>query len=99
MLFAPLLAACLFCFSIMMPNFNTISLEPMRTIAGSASSWTGFYTSLIGAILGSVIGQAFNGTVLPLALGYWLIGVVVLATVVWTERRLPLHLGSNDVHH
>ena len=83
----------------MMPNFNTISLEPMRTIAGSASSWTGFYTSLIGAILGSVIGQAFNGTVLPLALGYWLIGVVVLATVVWTERRLPLHLGSNDVHH
>ena len=98
-LFAPLLAACLFCFSIMMPNFNTISLEPMRAIAGSASSWTGFYTSLIGAILGSLIGQAFNGTVLPLTLGYWLIGLLVLATVFWTERRLPLHLGSEVAHH
>lgn len=98
-LFAPLLATSLFCFSIMMPNFNTISLEPMRAIAGSASSWTGFYTSLIGAILGSIIGQAFNGTVLPLALGYWLIGLLVLATVFWTEQRLPLHLGSHDAHH
>lgn len=98
-LFAPLLAMCLFCFSIMMPNFNTISLEPMRAIAGSASSWTGFYTSLMGAILGSMIGQAFDGTVLPLSVGYWCLGVLVLAIVFWTERRLPLHLGSTDTQH
>ena len=93
-LFAPILACSLFCFSLMMPNFNTIAMEPMQAIAGAASSWIGFFTSLTGAIIGSQIGQAFDGTVLPLSLGYWVIGLAVLLVVYWTEGRLPLHLNS-----
>ena len=89
-LFAPLLAGCLFCFSLMMPNFNAISMEPLRAIAGSASSWLGFYTSFMGAMIGSFVGQMFNGTVLPLAIGYFLTGVLVLWIVVRTEGRLLL---------
>ena len=89
-LFAPLLAGCLFCFSLMMPNFNAISMEPLRAIAGSASSWLGFYTSFMGAMIGSLIGQMFDGTVLPLALGYFVMGLLVLWIVVRTEGRLWL---------
>ncbi len=91
MVFAPILAMCLFCFSLMMPNFNAISMEPLRAIAGSASSWTGFYTSFMGAIIGSIIGQMFNGTVLPLALGYFVIGLLVLTIVYHAEGRLYLN--------
>ena len=89
-LFAPLLAGCLFCFSLMMPNFNAISMEPLRAIAGSASSWLGFYTSFMGAMIGSFIGQMFDGTVLPLTLGYFVIGLLVFWIVVRTEGRLLL---------
>jgi DHA1 family bicyclomycin/chloramphenicol resistance-like MFS transporter len=90
MLFVPMLAGCLFCFSLMMPNFNAISMEPLRAIAGSASSWTGFYTSFMGAMIGNLIGQMFNGTVLPLAVGYFLIGLLVLWIIYRTEGRLWL---------
>ena len=89
-LFAPLIAGCLFCFSLMMPNFNAISMEPLRAIAGSASSWLGFYTSLMGAMIGSFIGQRFDGTVLPLALGYFVIGLLVSWIVYRTEGKLML---------
>jgi DHA1 family bicyclomycin/chloramphenicol resistance-like MFS transporter len=44
----------------------------------------------MGAMIGSFVGQMFNGTVLPLAIGYFLTGVLVLWIVVRTEGRLLL---------
>jgi len=85
-LFALGLAACQFLFSLTMPNFNTMAMEPLGEIAGTASSMIGFYTTIMGTIVGTVIGQAFNGTVLPLSVGFLVTGVLSLAIVIWTER-------------
>jgi DHA1 family bicyclomycin/chloramphenicol resistance-like MFS transporter len=71
-LFGPLLAASLFLMSLMMVNFNAMAIEPLGAIAGTASSVIGVYTSLSGALLGLLVGQAFDGTVIPLGAGFLL---------------------------
>ena len=55
-------------------------------IAGTASSFLGFYTTILGAFCGFVIGQAFDGTVLPVGIGYAALGGLALIVVAWTER-------------
>ncbi|KMO33334.1 major facilitator transporter [Methylobacterium tarhaniae] len=80
------LAACQFLMSFAMPNFNALAMEPLAAIAGTASSFIGFYTTLLAAFCGLLVGQSFDGTVTPLALGYWVLSGLGLATVLWTER-------------
>jgi DHA1 family bicyclomycin/chloramphenicol resistance-like MFS transporter len=43
-------------------------------------------TTLSGALLGMIAGQAFDGTVIPLALAYSVFSVLCLIVVLWTER-------------
>ena len=86
LLFALTLAGCQFLFSLTMPNFNTMAMEPLGDIAGTASSVIGAYTTLVGALIGMLISQSFNGTVLPMAIGYLAIGVGGVAVTLWTEK-------------
>ena len=85
-LFWLVLALSQFCASLVMPNFNAMAMEPLGRVAGTASSFVGSYTTLIGAILGGAIGQMFDGTVIPLAYGYLLLAIGVVLLVLWTER-------------
>jgi DHA1 family bicyclomycin/chloramphenicol resistance-like MFS transporter len=85
-LFAGLLAVNLFCFGFIMPNFNSMAMEPLQSIAGTGSSFVGFFTTGGAAILGSVIGQHFNDTVVPLAVGYLALSSIALIVVLITER-------------
>ncbi|MFD0936223.1 multidrug effflux MFS transporter [Methylobacterium trifolii] len=85
-MFLTLLALNQFLLSFAMPNFNALALEPLGAIAGTASSFLGFYTTFLGALCGFLIGQAFDGTTLPIGIGYAGLGAVALAVVAWTER-------------
>ena len=85
-LFLSILAMNQFLISFAMPNFNALALEPLGAIAGTASSFLGFYTTILGAFCGFLIGQAFDGTVLPVAIGYAGLGALALLVVAWTER-------------
>ena len=55
-------------------------------VAGTASSFLGFYTTLSGALIGLLIGHWFNATVIPLGVGYLVLSVLCLLAVLWTER-------------
>ncbi len=85
-LFAVALAGCQFLFSLTMPNFNTMAMEPLGDIAGTASSLIGCYTTIVGTLVGLAISQSFNGSVLPMALGFLVVGITAFITVVVTER-------------
>ncbi len=85
-LFGGILALSQFFTSLTMPNFNALAMEPLGRIAGTASSLIGFYTTFLGAICGVVVGRFFNGTVIPLALGYAGLSILVVAVVLVTER-------------
>jgi DHA1 family bicyclomycin/chloramphenicol resistance-like MFS transporter len=83
-------------FALTVPNFNSIAMEPLGAVAGTASSFLGFYTTLMGALLGMGVGRAFDGTVLPLGLGYFVLGALAMVAVLWAERwRL---FGSTPGH-
>jgi DHA1 family bicyclomycin/chloramphenicol resistance-like MFS transporter len=73
-------------FSVTVPNFNAMAMEPLGAIAGTASSFIGAYTTLAGALLGLCIGQAFDATVTPLAAGFVVYSVACLFIVLWTEH-------------
>lgn len=84
-LFLAALAANQFLLSFAMPNFNALALQPLGAIAGTASAFLGFYTTILGAVSGFLIGQAFDGTTLPIGLGYAGLGALALIVVAWTE--------------
>lgn len=93
--FVLLLASAMFCFGLMMPNFNAIAMEPMGRIAGTASSFVGAVTTATAAFGGFLIGRAFDGSVLPLVAGYAVGGVLCLAIVLLTERGRLFHPTSH----
>lgn len=48
-------------------NCNVLAIQPHPAIAGIASSMVGGAVMMLGAVLSHVIGQAFEGTLAPLA--------------------------------
>jgi MFS family permease len=67
-------------------NFGALAMEPTGHIAGSAASTQGLITMVAGAFVGFAIGQAFDGTVVPLVIGTLLCGLATLAVVALAER-------------
>ena len=73
-------------FGLATSNFSAMAMERMGEIAGTASSLQGFVTTLGGALIGAVIGQAFDGTTVPLYAGFLLMGLIALGVIAITER-------------
>ena len=46
-------------------NLNTLAMEPLGHIAGTGAAVVGATSMLISLVLGTSIGQSYNGTVLP----------------------------------
>lgn len=84
--FAVLQALMMACFGLATSNFSAMAMERMGAIAGTASSLQGFVTTLAGALIGAAIGQAFDGTTIPLYSGFLLMGGLSLVVVAVTER-------------
>lgn len=74
------------CIGLCGSNFGAMAMEPVGHIAGTASSVQGFITSIGAVLVGSAIGQSYAGTTLPLAIGYLLIGLAVLA-LIWVVEK------------
>ena len=73
-------------YSLLLPNLNTLAMQPMGAIAGIAAAVIGTVSTTGGSVLGFFLDQAFDGTVRPLALGFLLYGSVALAFALWAER-------------
>ncbi len=84
--FAVLQALTMGCFGLATSNFSAMAMENMGAIAGTASSVQGFSTVTFGALIGALIGQAFDGSVVPLVAGFFCAGLVSLAIVALVER-------------
>lgn len=84
--FIGLLAMALFFVGLVFANFNAIAMEPQGKIAGTASSIIGSLTTLLAASIGSITGQAFDGTVIPLSTAHLVLGLAALATISVTEK-------------
>ncbi len=74
-----------FFFSFIGPNFNAIAMEPLGEIAGTASAALGFASTMLAGTLGAVVGQQFDGTAVPMAMGMSVLGVTAMAIVAFAE--------------
>lgn len=73
-------------FSLCVSNFNAMAMEPLGDIAGTASSIQGCATNTGGALIGILISQGYDGTTVPLGLGYSVCGGLTLLAVLGAER-------------
>lgn len=85
-IFFPLFALAFGCFGLMGSNFSALAMEPLGKIAGTASAAYGFATTLASAFIGAFIGSQFNGSTVPLMLGFAVLGTVSLIIVLITEK-------------
>lgn len=93
--FIVLFALAMFQFGWIGSNFNSISMEPLGHIAGTASSVQGFMQTLGGGMIGAAIGQSFDGTTVPLAIGFCGVASVGLVMVLIAEKG-KLFRGQHD---
>ncbi|MEH3106706.1 MAG: multidrug effflux MFS transporter [Sphingomonas fennica] len=84
--FAVLQAIQFGCFALIGSNFNSMAMEPVGAVAGTASSVQGFISTVGGALIGMMIGQAFDGTTLPVMQGFLIVGIATLGMVLIAER-------------
>jgi DHA1 family bicyclomycin/chloramphenicol resistance-like MFS transporter len=83
------------CFAFTSANISTLAMEHMGPIAGTASSVQGVVGTIGGALIGLVIGQAFDGTARPFLWGTAGCAIVALAIVLLTEpKRLFAGVGQ-----
>lgn len=92
-LFFTLLSTIMFSFGWAASNMNSLSMEPLGAVAGTASSVFGFIQTVGGALLGSFIGQQFNGTVVPVAAGYFAMGLLALGCILVAENGRLFGVG------
>ena len=76
-----------FCCGLLFGNFNTMAIHPLGHIAGAASSVIGCIQTLLSASLGATIGYLYDGTINPLIIGFFILGIWSLILVT----RLTKH--------
>jgi len=93
-IFIAAMGGLFFLFGLVAPNFNALAMEPQGHNAGLASSVIGFVTTGAGAVCGGIVGHLFNGTVLPLTLGFSALSLAAFAAVLWVEGPKGLYHPS-----
>jgi MFS transporter, DHA1 family, multidrug resistance protein len=69
------------------PNSSALALEPMGNTAGMASALYGTCFFFIGSSLGTIMSSMMVKGVLPLVIGFFIIGVITLVLVIGDRRK------------
>lgn len=93
-LFFGMLCIIMFCFGWSAANMNSLSMEPLGAVAGTAASVFGFIQTVGGALIGSYTGQHFNGTTVPVATGYFAMGILALVCILVAEKGRLFGVGE-----
>ena len=78
-----------FClFGFIGTNFNALAMDPLGHVAGTASSVLGFMQTFGGGIFGAIIGYFYDGTLIPLLVGFIILSILSTICVILAEGRL-----------
>lgn len=83
-------------FGTLFGNINAIAMEPMGHVAGMASAIIGASSSVLSLILASIIGQLYNGTLIPMTSGFVILCGLAFAMTQYEKRHLKI---SKDISH
>jgi MFS transporter, DHA1 family, multidrug resistance protein len=84
--FIPLMTMSLCMMSFISANYQSIALQPFARTAGAAASVMSFVRVLLGSIIGILIGQAYDGTAMPLLVSILMSGGLAMLLVLYSER-------------
>lgn len=76
---------------VIFPLGQSLALEPMGELAGTASAVLGFSMLLFGAGLAAIIDQAISGSVTPVGVGYLAYGTAGLACQLFAVHHQRKH--------
>jgi DHA1 family bicyclomycin/chloramphenicol resistance-like MFS transporter len=76
-----------FCIGILFGNQNAIAMEPLGHLAGIGAAVVGSLSTMIQMPLGTVIGQSYNGTIIPLVIGIAVSTGISILVVRWSESK------------
>ena len=93
--FMAYLTVTFFCFGVLFGGFNTLAVQPLGHIAGVATSVISSVQTLVSVAVGGLVGQCYDGTVLPLVLGFLLCGLVSLAIMIYVRSRYAAGVGRS----
>ena len=79
--------ATFFFIGILFGNQNSLAMEPLGHLAGIGAAIVGSLSTLISMLLGTVIGQSYNGTIIPLVLGFAALSGLSIFVVRWAEAK------------
>ncbi|MBO0662752.1 multidrug effflux MFS transporter [Jiella sp. MQZ9-1] len=86
--FIPIMTLNFCIFGFIGTNFNALAMDPLGHVAGTASAVLGFMQTFGGGIFGAIIGYFYNGTVIPLLVGFILLSTISTLCVYLAEGRL-----------
>ncbi len=89
-LFMAYASVLFFCFGLVFGNVNAMAMEPMGHVAGIASAIIGASSSIISMLIGTAIGQMYNGTLVPVTSGFLILGIVALVILQLARNRKAL---------
>lgn len=84
------LLVAFFATGILFGNFNALAMEPLGHMAGLGAAFVGSVSTFIALPLGWAIGYWFDNTVVPLIVGFAVLGAISLIVMWWTERGADL---------
>jgi DHA1 family bicyclomycin/chloramphenicol resistance-like MFS transporter len=74
-----------FCIGLLFGNLNALAMEPLGHIAGMGAAVVGSLSTFISLLLGTLIGQSYNGTILPLVGGFALLSTTAIVVMRWVN--------------
>ena len=84
--FLPVMAVNMALVGFMGANFMAIALQPFAREAGAAASVQAFLRTVMASIIGTSVGQAYDGSARPLSYALLAAGVLALALALFSER-------------
>ena len=84
-LFMAYLMLSFFCIGVLFGNLNSLAMEPLGHVAGIGAAIVGSLSTFISVLLGTLIGQSYNGTILPVVTGLAVLCGLSLLVMRWAE--------------
>ena len=94
--FVVMQALTMACFGLVGANAGALAMQPLGHIAGTASAVQGMLGTIGGAMIGFVVGQAFDGTTVPLVTGFAVCGALALAAAFWANSGSPPYVRESE---
>ncbi len=76
-----------FCTGVLFGNMNSLAMQPLGHLAGIGAAAVGSFSTLISMLLGTLIGRSYNGTILPLVIGMFVLSGASMFVIRWAQSE------------